>query len=100
MSTTERTFRTVGPGVETCILRKHDGKGITYLVRMQKGASSPAHGHPDGEETYIVSGTVRIGGRRLVAGDYLYTPPGESHDGHAEETALFFVIAPGGIVPT
>ena len=93
----ERSFRLVAPGVEFCVLRHHADDGMTLLVRMAAGADARLHDHPGGEETYLLSGRLRVGGQELVPGDYLYTPPGERHDGHAHEEALFFVVVPGGL---
>src|SRR5687768_3245570 len=92
----EQPFETVAPGVQFCFLRRHPGgeggPGVTLLIRMAKGAHARHHGHPGGEETYLVSGKLRIGTKVLAPGDYLYTAPGESHDGFAEEESLFFVV--------
>src|SRR3954470_2627719 len=93
-------FTTVAPGVEMAVLRRHPDRGATLMFRMAAGAHAPHHDHPGGEETYLVSGKLRIAGTQLTAGDYYYAPPGEVHDGFAEEAAVFFVVAPGGIVPT
>jgi len=91
------SFDTVAPGVQFCFLRRHGGgKGLTVLVRMEKGAHAQLHDHPGGEETYLVSGKLRIGSRVLLPGDYLWTAAGERHDGFAEEESLFFVVLPGG----
>lgn len=112
MSTTHRShaqqsFRTISPGVHVCLLRKHaggDGQSVaavtaasTVLFRMEKGAHAPHHDHPGGEETYLVSGKLRIGERTLLPGDYLWTAPGEIHDGFAEEESVFFVVLPAGL---
>jgi quercetin dioxygenase-like cupin family protein len=104
----EQSFQTVAPGVEIAFLRRHPGTGSSFLVRMAKGATAPLHDHPGGEETYLVSGKLRIEKRtdatgapvpdaHLDAGDFLFAPPGEMHEGYAEEAALFFVMAPGGL---
>jgi quercetin dioxygenase-like cupin family protein len=106
-----RAFLERSPGVEMCVLRMHSDGGLTFLVRMKGGARTERHGHPGGEETYALSGKVRIDRRidsgeqpqpdvLLVAGDYLFAPPGEIHEGFAEEDTTFLVIAPGGLVPT
>lgn len=111
MSTThvshqEQSFKAVVPGVELCVLRRHDNdvanpplisEGSTILFRLAKGAHAPMHDHPGGEETYLISGILRVGERVLRAGDYLWTAPGESHDGFAEEACTFFVVLPGGL---
>src|SRR6267143_1636147 len=101
----ERSWRQISPGVEFCYLRKHDDPagppgGLTFLVHMARGADAQFHVHPGGEETYMVYGKLRVGEHHLVAGDYLWTPPGAAHDGHAEEESFFFIVAPGGLKAT
>ncbi|WP_438025413.1 cupin domain-containing protein [Sorangium sp. So ce233] len=94
----DQPFETVAPGVQFSFLRRHGGgPGLTVLVRMEKGARARPHNHPGGEETYLVSGKLRVGERVLSPGDYLWTAPGESHDGYAEEESVFFVVLPGGL---
>ncbi|HWL86498.1 MAG TPA: cupin domain-containing protein [Polyangiaceae bacterium] len=101
----ERPFKAIAPGVHVSVLRGHGdsddtntlGAGTTALFRMEKGAAAPHHDHPGGEETYLVSGKLRVGQRVLLPGDYLWTAPGESHDGFAEEESVFFVVLPAGL---
>src|SRR5690348_7388507 len=101
-------FVETSPGVELCMLRQHAHGGMTFMVRMQQGAWAPFHDHPGGEETYMVSGRLRIAHRRDVegasqpdavvgTGQHFFALPGEKHDGVAEEECLFFVVAPGGV---
>ena len=103
-------FRATAPGVELCLLRAHRNGGMTFLVRMAEGARAPLHDQPGGEETYMIAGRLRIehradtDGRALpdavvATGEYFFADPGETHDGIAEEAALFFVVAPGGVAP-
>jgi quercetin dioxygenase-like cupin family protein len=101
-STSPPVYRTVSPGVELAVLRHHGSGGLSFLIRMAPGAHAPEHDHPGGEETYLISGMLRIGSHELRPGDYYYAPPGEIHDGYAdaEHGAVFFVIAPGGVAPT
>jgi len=106
----KRVFVQRSPGVEISVLRIHPDGGRTFLVRMQKGARAERHGHPGGEETYILSGRLRIDHRVdaaaqpqpdvvLAAGEHAFVPAGEIHEGIAEEAeTTFFVVAPGGIV--
>jgi quercetin dioxygenase-like cupin family protein len=103
-----RVFAPIAEGVELSLLRKHDGAGATFLIRMARGARAPRHDHAGGEETYVLRGRLRICGRVdaaqnpapdlvLAAGEYGFAPPGETHEGVAEEEALFLVVAPGGV---
>lgn len=90
-------WTTVSPGVEFSVLRSHGQGGSTMLVRMAAGAYAPLHEHAGGEETYLISGKLRVGDHCLMPGDYLWTPPGVKHDGHAEEETVFFVVLPEGL---
>src|SRR3954466_14046265 len=65
-SPSPRVFVSRSPGVEVCLLRVHADRGLTFLIRMAQGARSERHGHPGGEETYMLSGRVRIE-QRLAA---------------------------------
>jgi quercetin dioxygenase-like cupin family protein len=104
----QRVFMPRSPGVEICVLRVHPEGGLTFLVRMQKGARAERHGHPGGEETYIVSGRIRIDRRvdadqqpqpdlLLSEGDHFFAPADEVHEGVAEDDCTLFVVAPGGV---
>ena len=104
----QRVFMPRSPGVEICVLRRHPEGGLTFLVRMQKGARAERHGHPGGEETYVVSGRIRIDRRMDAAkqrqpdvllsdGDHFFAPADEVHEGVAEDDCTLFVVAPNGI---
>ena len=101
-------FFPIGHGTEMRILRRHEGSGMTFLIRMQPGAVAPRHDHPGGEETYLLEGSLRIAHRVSAAGvpqpdivispgEYAFAPPGETHDGIAEGPTLFLVVAPKGV---
>jgi len=105
-----RTFVPIQPGVEVCVLRRHSGPGLTYLLRISERGISPIHGHPGGEEVYLLEGRLRIWNRTdpdgrpandvvISAGEYFHAPPGETHGAVAEQAALLFVVAPGGLGP-
>ena len=104
-----RVFVQRSPGVEISVLRVHPDGGLTFFVRMQQGARAERHGHPGGEETYVVSGQLHLDRRVdaageprpdlvLRAGDHLFAPPGEVHEGIADLDTTLYVIAPGGIL--
>jgi len=101
-------YERVTEGVELRLLRYHADRGTTFFVRMRKGARAPRHGHPGGEETCVLAGTLRIEARLdsdgaaqpdlvLSAGEYAFAPAGETHEGVALEDTVFFVVAAGGI---
>jgi len=83
------------PGVTFKVLRAGAEKGAgTFLIRMSATCAYPAHVHPGGEEVWVVEGSMRVGGDRMSAGDYLYTPPGGAHDAESEEGCTFLVSLP------
>jgi quercetin dioxygenase-like cupin family protein len=104
-------FFPIGDGVAMKMLREHENGGRTFLISMRDGAVAPMHEHPGGEETYVLTGSLRIRNRVsharepvpdvvLRVGDYVFAPPGETHDGVAEGETSFLVVAPGGVVRT
>lgn len=86
------------PGVAYRSLREgRERSAGTFLVRMDPGTKYPPHDHPEGEEVYVVSGSLRVGSEALSAGDYLYTPPDASHDAETKEGCVFLVLLPGPV---
>lgn len=90
-------WQSMGPGLEVADLRSAEDGTSTMFVRMAAGSHAPWHDHAGGEETYLISGSLRVGEHQLGPGDYLWTPPGAPHDGHASEDTLFFVVLPRGL---
>ncbi len=82
-------------GISVKILRRDaSGRPPTFMLRFEPGASYPNHAHPAGEEVYVLEGTVRFGSVELVAGDYLYTPPGATHAVHSREGCTMLFVVP------
>ncbi|NOU26395.1 MAG: hypothetical protein HOO96_00695 [Polyangiaceae bacterium] len=103
-------FIPISPGVEMRTLRVHPDGGRTFMIRMEAGARAPFHDQPGGEETFLLSGDLRIVDRLDVAGialpdaalqegEYFYASSGERHAGISDKGALFFVVAAGGVLP-
>jgi quercetin dioxygenase-like cupin family protein len=78
-----------------------EGRPPTFLLRFEPGASYPEHDHPAGEEAFVLRGGIRFGSIELAAGDYLYTPPGQTHAAISEAgcEVLFVVPAEVEILP-
>lgn len=92
---TERDWTPAGaPGLDYSVLRPHPEGGATIFLRFAAGAIGAAHTHPAGEELFVVSGDITIGGRRLKAGDYLYTPPDGVHEAVAHEETVLLLSLP------
>ena len=68
------------PGVRYKVLRHHEGRrGITLLLQFDAGAAYPAHRHPEGEEYFVLQGSVQDGGRTYGEHTYVWQPPGSVH---------------------
>ena len=91
----ERSWTATGaPGLDYSGLRAHASGGATVFLRFAAGSKGAPHNHPEGEELYVVSGDITVGGRRLRTGDYLYTPPNQAHDAVAHEETVLLLHAP------
>jgi anti-sigma factor ChrR (cupin superfamily) len=58
-----------GDGVQIKVLHQSGGV-MSYLLRLQAGASLPAHRHPVDEECVVLEGEVQIGSLTLAAGGF------------------------------
>ncbi len=91
----ERAWLPAGvPGVEICQLWL-DGAGQrhTALIRMEAGASLPAHRHGGPEECYVVQGDLRDTGFHMHTGDYVRFEDGTSHTVCSDGGCLLLVTA-------
>ncbi len=62
-------------GVSIKVLREHTGV-LTYLLRLEAGATLPPHRHPQDEECLVLEGRLRVGSTLDVG-------PGSYHLAHA-----------------
>jgi len=65
---------------------------ITMLVRMEPGATYPAHRHGGAEESFILEGDLSDGQVSLHAGDYLRKDGGTVHEAQSSDTGCFMLI--------
>ena len=93
-SLSKATWAPVGtPGLDFAALRIN-GEGGTIFLRFAAGVVGAEHLHPEGEELFVVAGDITVGGRRLKPGDYLYTPPGASHEAVAHTESILLLSFP------
>ena len=86
------------PGVRYKVLRHHpERRGITLLLRFEPGADYPAHRHPEGEEYYVLEGSLDDGGRTYGAHTYVYHPPGSVHRPVSPDGCVLLVLLPAHI---
>src|SRR5215471_18383465 len=79
------------PHVQVKVLHT-DGRYNSILLRMEPGASLPAHYHEDDEECVVMEGEVYIGDVRVKAGDYHLALSGSRHGELRSDTgALLFL---------
>lgn len=90
-------WRPAFEGVDLKPLNMKEGRG-SYLLRFRAGSVCPMHNHPGGEEIYVISGKGMLNQMAIAAGDFIHTPPGESHALHAETDVLIHVITPEPVV--
>ena len=68
------------PGVHYKVLRHHaERRGITLLLQFDPGAVYPTHRHPEGEEYFVLEGSVQDGAHSYGAHTFVYHPPGSAH---------------------
>ena len=68
---------------------------VVALVRMEPGARFPPHSHDEAEQCVVLHGDLRLGQRRMVAGEYRYWRPGEPQPAQTtEEGCLLLVSSP------
>lgn len=65
--------------VKPLLLDEKTGRATTILLRFEPGATYPLHIHPAGEEVFVLEGDIKLGKDELLAGDYLFTAPGNMH---------------------
>jgi anti-sigma factor ChrR (cupin superfamily) len=67
----------------------------TTLVRMEAGASIPAHRHLGVEQCLVIEGDLRAGGVEMSAGDFNCSLPGSVHEELTTAGgALFLIVGP------
>jgi quercetin dioxygenase-like cupin family protein len=81
----EAGVNTAGLWIKPLRVDRASGRAPTFLLRFEAGASYPYHGHPAGEELFVLEGSCVIEGATLRQGDYLFTPPGARHSVRSDE---------------
>jgi anti-sigma factor ChrR (cupin superfamily) len=64
---------------------------VTSIVRYDADSNFPAHGHPDGEEIFVLDGIFTDDRGDWPAGTYLLNPEGYRHAPSSREGCVLFV---------
>jgi anti-sigma factor ChrR (cupin superfamily) len=91
-----RWLTTGDVGVSFKLLYEDKERGtFTTLVRMEAGASIPAHRHLGVEQCLVIEGDLRAGGVEMAAGDFNCSLPGSVHEELTTKGgALFLIVGP------
>lgn len=77
------------------ILRRrlwNEGGEAAYLVRAERGAQVPEHGHGHDEECLMLEGDLFLGDILLREGDWQLAPQGTQHGHHFTDTGLLLLV--------
>ena len=92
ISPSELPWRPLHDGVEKAtVLKDPDRDFSAMLLRFAPGARAVRHVHPEGEQFYVISGTLVDDGERLEAGTFANRPPGSAHAPSSPDGALVLV---------
>ena len=87
-------------GLQNKLLWKSpNGDTIVGLIQMAPGARDAGHNHPSAtQHTWVINGTVSIGGVEAGPGSYAFVPPGVDHETVAgdEPVTMFYIYQPVG----
>jgi len=68
------------PGVTVKLLSMDmERDTATILMTLEPGSSVPSHGHAGAEDSFVVSGSCRIGPTYLLKGDFHHADAGSQH---------------------
>jgi anti-sigma factor ChrR (cupin superfamily) len=73
---------TAFPGTSVVALAEPVPQGSIHRLKMQQGTVIPAHTHPADEYVFVVSGTIKTGGRACESGCFWSTSKGTRQGPH------------------
>ena len=83
----------ISPGVRMKKLSSDRSRHtVTVLMEMQPGSSVPPHEHHHPEDSYIVSGSARLGDLVLFAGDFHHVDAGTHHESIVSEEGCLALL--------
>ena len=89
------------PGIQALPLAEPVPQGSIHLVRLAAGTVLPPYTHPCDEHTYVISGTIKTGGRVCQVGTFWSTPAHTRHDSImaiTDSEVISMRLGPSGVV--
>jgi quercetin dioxygenase-like cupin family protein len=81
------------PGVTTRLLGEDPERGLSMsIIRLEPGATWPAHHHDGAEEVFLVRGDWRCLGTNLHPGDYHRAGPGTEHEASISPSGCKLIV--------
>lgn len=89
----EQQWRQPWPRIWMKVLKRDTARNLQLaLLRLEPGATMPAHGHAEDEECIVIEGELAVGALHLRSGDLHVAPAGSQHPPITSATgALVFV---------
>ncbi len=87
-------WRSLGPGIQHCVLAKDKYGAVARLLRIAPGRSVFDHGHAGNEMTMVLQGSYRAGGTQFRPGDVECADEATNHRPVAdpEETCICLAV--------
>jgi anti-sigma factor ChrR (cupin superfamily) len=83
-----------GGSAEKPLVRRQDGQGRTSLIRIDPAGRVARHGHPFGEEAFVLEGELVDEHGRYPAGTWIRNPVGSAHAPRSDG-GCFFLLSTG-----
>ena len=86
----------VGVTFKKLMFERETGRSAV-LVKFEPGTRYGAHRHPEGEEYYVLEGSIEDGGKTWGKGTYVYHPPGSAHRPTSAEGCVVLITLPKSV---
>jgi gentisate 1,2-dioxygenase len=93
-------WRDLAPGIQMRVLRTEQATGTwAVLYKVKAGTTASSHMHFGSSDSFVIKGKM-VGGRTLVAGDYVFEPNSNRvHEAaYFEEDTLYLYIHKGPLM--
>ena len=85
-------WRPMCDGVDVAKILQDGPRDFSAMfLRFAPGSSAMRHVHPDGEQYWVISGSIEDENGRAEAGTFVNNPPGSVHTPRSDEGALVLI---------